>query len=430
MKKARKLKADKRTVGLRASLIFWALALVVLTGACTAALCTALSARVADGQLSLPRYLILIGAFLVAFCIISVLAALRISRRIASPVIEASARLEILSEGQLGEMDSLQNAAIREINVLRDAMQNVASHITVYMGDIDAALDRISKGDLTGQITDEFVGDFVKIKDSTNAIIASLNTTMREIGGISDDVYSISEQISSSSQALAQGATEQASAVEELLSTINVISDRVSENAEHAGTANQKAGVVRGQITTSNDQMKTLMEAMNKINSTSNQVATIVKIIEDIAFQTNILALNAAVEAARAGVNGKSFAVVADEVKNLATKSAAAADDTTKLIQDTISAVENGMSISTETAALLSGVVTGVDEMADIVSTISSATAEESISIKQVVQGLDQVSTVVQSNSATAEETAAVSHQLADSAKNLQNRVRTFRLKN
>ena len=109
--------------------------------------------------------------------------------------------------------------------------------------------------------------------------------------------------------------------------------------------------------------------------------------------------------------------------------SAAAADDTTKLIHDTIAAVENGMNLSVETAALLSGVVMGVDEVADIVSSISDAAAEESVAIKQVVLGLDQVSTVVQANSATAEESAAVSHQLADSAKKLRNMVHTFRLK-
>ena len=169
---------------------------------------------------------------------------------------------------------------------------------------------------------------------------------------------------------------------------------------------------------------------MDDIQGTSKQVAKIVKIIEDIAFQTNILALNAAVEAARAGVNGRSFAVVADEVKNLATKSASAAADTTNLIKNTIAAVEKGMTLSTTTAHLMSGVAGSVDEMAGIVAHISESTAQESISIQQVVQGLDQVSTVVQSNSASAEESAAVSHELADSAQKLQTTVGAFKLRN
>ena len=132
------------------------------------------------------------------------------------------------------------------------------------MNDIDAALERISNGDLTSEITTEFIGDFVKIKESTNAIIRSLNRTLSEIKIVAGDVLVTSEQISDSSEALAQGAAEQASAVEELLSTINGISDRVDENARHADSASSKAGVARDQITTSNQQMKTLIDAMGQ----------------------------------------------------------------------------------------------------------------------------------------------------------------------
>jgi len=429
MQKARKEKQPKKAATLRRHLTTCIVVLDMVALLFVIGLGTELGRRLAGGQLTMQRYSILVGLILVVFCVLAILLTLHFGSRIVAPIIGASTHLEVLGEGHFENFETVKATKIREIDALENSTREVIGHVRTYMNDIDAALERISNGDLTSEITTEFIGDFVKIKESTNAIIRSLNRTLSEIKIVAGDVLVTSEQISDSSEALAQGAAEQASAVEELLSTINGISDRVDENARHADSASSKAGVARDQITTSNQQMKTLIDAMNKINSTSNQVATIVKIIEDIAFQTNILALNAAVEAARAGVNGKSFAVVADEVKNLATKSAAAAEDTTKLIQDTITAVGNGMRISTETADLLAGVVSGVDEVADLVSNISAATAEENISIKQVVQGLDQVSTVVQSNSATAEESAAVSHLLDTSAKNLQDLVSDFRLK-
>jgi methyl-accepting chemotaxis protein len=421
---------EKKTASLARNLTTHALTLDILAIFCTIAVSTFLGISYFGGKIALTQYIVFMVLYVVVIFALAAFAATRISRRIASPVTEVSTCLRGLNSGHFSSMQVTgRKVKIREINELETSVQTMVRQISGYINNVDQSLDRIAKGDLSFEITEDYVGDFTRIKNSMNGILTSLNTMMKNIESVSGEVLSVSEQVASNSQALAQGATEQASAVEELVSTINGISTRVSETAEHAGSANEKAGMVRSQITSSNEQMQTLIGAMNEINDTSNQVAKIVKIIEDIAFQTNILALNAAVEAARAGVNGKSFAVVADEVKNLATKSAAAAEDTTKLIKNTIAAVENGMSISTQTADLLAGVVTGVDDVADIVSAISAASAEESSSINQVVQGLDQVSTVVQTNSATAEESAAVSHQLADSAKKLEKIVKILRLK-
>jgi methyl-accepting chemotaxis protein len=398
--------------------------------ALTAIVSTVLGLRLADGAMSRLQYFIFMVVLIVFICGLVIFFTPRVAGKIIRPIKGASQELDRLSGGYVdGGNVQMIHTGMQELDTLQNAITETVTYLNRYITNIDDTLDRISNSDLAFEITEDYVGDFVKIKDSMNKIVDSLNSTIKGIGSVSGEVLSISEQVSSSSQALAQGATEQASAVEELLSTVNGISSHVGETASNAGEANQKASEVREQITRSNEQMQTLIGAMDQISTTSNQVAKIVKIIEDIAFQTNILALNAAVEAARAGVNGKSFAVVADEVKNLATKSASAAEDTTKLIKDTISAVENGMTISTETADLLSKVVDSVDDVANIVSTISGAAQEENASISQVVQGLDQVSTVVQANSSSAEESAAVSHQLADSAKKLQDMVGTFRLR-
>lgn len=402
------------------------MAIVILTVLAT----TQFGAMLRSGTLNTLAY---VGCMVALVAFIGVLVLIftpKVAVRLLGPISNASEEVNRLSTGNVERADlKIVKSGMAELDNLQKAIGDTVTYLNRYINNIDSTLDRISHSDLAFEITEEYVGDFQKIKASMNKIVDSLNSTIKEIGSVSGEVLSISEQVSSSSQTLAQGATEQASAVEELLSTVNGISAHVGETAAHAGEANQKASEVRQQITRSNEQMQTLIGAMDQISTTSNQVAKIVKIIEDIAFQTNILALNAAVEAARAGVNGKSFAVVADEVKNLATKSASAAEDTTKLIKDTIAAVENGMTISTETAELLGKVVDSVDDVADIVSTISGAAQEENASISQVVQGLDQVSTVVQANSSSAEESAAVSHQLADSAKKLQDMVGTFRLR-
>lgn len=433
MEKKKKVQASETTAKntslaqhLTARIMLADLVIVVLTVLAT----SQFGKMLRDGSLNTLTYA---GCMIGTVAFIGILVLIftpKVAARLLGPIGNASKEVYRLSAGNVECTDlKVVKSGMEELDNLQRAIGDTVTYLNQYITNIDDTLDRISNSDLAFEITEDYVGDFAKLKDSMNKIVDSLNGTIKGIGSVSGEVLSISEQVSSSSQALAQGATEQASAVEELLSTVNGISSHVGETASNAGEANQKASEVREQITRSNEQMQTLIGAMDQISTTSNQVAKIVKIIEDIAFQTNILALNAAVEAARAGVNGKSFAVVADEVKNLATKSASAAEDTTKLIKDTISAVENGMTISTETADLLSKVVDSVDDVANIVSTISGAAQEENASISQVVQGLDQVSTVVQANSSSAEESAAVSHQLADSAKKLQDMVGTFRLR-
>ena len=360
--------------------------------------------------------------------IVSAVAANIASSRIADPLQASMSHLKDVSGGKLDNYEP-EKANIEELNTLSTQLQMTVFYLNDYMNDIDNILTSISKKDLDIEVTQEYIGDFHRIKDSMNRIIEFFNRTISDMGKESAKVLSVSEQVASSSQVLAQGATEQASAIEELLSTVNGISDEANKTAREAEGASNRGANVKNGIEKSNEQMKVLLTAMNEINDTSNKVAKVIKIIEDIAFQTNILALNAAVEAARAGEAGKGFAVVADEVKNLAGKSAAAADNTTKLIKNTINAVNNGMTITSQTAEILNSVVGSVDDMAEAIDHISAASERQSDSINQVVQGLDQISTVVQNNSASAEESAAVSHELAESAVNLQNTVSSFKIK-
>ncbi len=346
---------------------------------------------------------------------------------VSTPIAETQQVLEEVAKGNF--YVRIQGEYKGDFLAMKTSLNSTIEAISSYINEVSGVLKEMSAQNFDVEITRAYLGDFTEIKDSINHIIYVFNEILWDINSGAAQLTSGSKYISDTSLHLANGAIEQAESVDKLSRTIDEIYTHTGENEANAEAANTLSSNAKDYAAKSDEYMKEMLLAMKEINASSDNISSVIKIINDIAFQTNLLALNAAVEAARAGDYGKGFAVVAEEVRNLAIRSQDAAKQTTNLIEGSKQRVDKGTRIANVTADALNNIVDRINKVSGIVSEIFSASTSQRESTDFLNQETVIINKVTQKNSAMSEEAAASSQELLSQAEMFRNMVSKFKLK-
>jgi len=379
-----------------------------------------LSLRDAENTIQIRTASLIVAAATAAVIILCIVLGVCMGRHLSVLLKKMSSTAGELTAGNLNVEVNLESRD--ELGMLAESMRRLIAGTREQV----RVVQMVAEGDLTADVSIRSEHDM--LGEGIQSLINHLHKMIVSIAAAANQVAAGAAILSDSSMALSQGATEQASSVEELTASVEEIASHTNLNAQNAETANELARNAKINADNGNAQMKEMLKAMDEINVSSGNINKIIKVIDDIAFQTNILALNAAVEAARAGQHGKGFAVVAEEVRTLAARSANAVRETTELIEGSIKKVEAGTKIAKDTAKALVQIVDLVEKAAGLVGSIAVASREQAVGIEQINQGIMQVSQVVQTNAATSEESAAASQNLTSQAAQLKKLVGLFKL--
>ncbi len=353
--------------------------------------------------------LLFAGSFL--YVVLQLIKTIKFSdTELLQPIVKVSEQMAVLAGGNFHTNLALQEDD-SEVGKMVSAIAFMKQNLLGMVEEITEVLEQMGNGNYNIQIEQEYVGEFVKVKESFQKIGEKMRETLQTIRRVSAQIDSGSDQLACAAEDLAEGCTAQATQVSELMITFDEMTRSMEQNAKEAEDSAQIASRAGETLSRGNQKMMELRDAIEEISKCSGQIGTIIEDIEDIASQTNLLSLNAAIEAARAGETGRGFAVVAEQVKNLANESAKAAGKTTELIETTVTVMERGIVIADETTANMKEVMEDTEAATEKIGQIVQMLKQNTAHMRDVNDSIAEVSSVVDNNSATSEETAAVSEE-------------------
>ena len=359
---------------------------------------------------------------------VSVLLILRFARSISRPVKRVTDRMVALSNGDL-HTEVLPVSTGDELEVMTQTLDDTLESINRYISDIQQVLTRVAEGDLRTGPQVDYKGDFELIRGSLHTITQSMNETLLGFRAAADRLTAMAEQLSGQAAQLHQASMEQNQSAEELVHEVTHVKDRLADVADSSNQTRSQTEEIARRIQSANEQMAALSSAMDDISANAQQITKIAKDIEDIAFQTNILSLNASVEAARAGAAGKGFAVVANEVKQLAAKSAEAAQSATEMVNNTKTIIQTGVVLTADTADSLQAISDVSTQISAISDQLAAAVQGQGLALTVMEERIAAISSVADRNLQNAGETEQSSGSLAKEAETLQAQVQKFILK-